>query len=208
MNYCVTKRQKNEKPFTDRPNEHLDPIDFDKEFAEFKEKFDDSRSMLDFLSYMMYPKVFEDFYQHLEDYGNVSVIPTTAFFYGLKQREELTVELGKGKVIIIKMLYRSPPDNGGIRTVTFNLNGQTRSITIRDDSAISTKKVNRKALEDNEVGTPILGRLSAIMVEEGQQIEKDAPMFAIEAMKMESTITAPFNGVIKKIHLEAGEILE
>jgi len=199
---------KNEKPFTDRPNEHLDPIDFDKEFAEFKEKFDDSRSMLDFLSYMMYPKVFEDYYQHLDDYGNVAVIPTTAFFYGLKQREELTVELGKGKVIIIKMLYRSPPDNGGIRTVTFDLNGQTRSITIRDDSAISTKKVNRKAVEENEVGTPILGRLASITIEEGQEIEKDTPLFVIEAMKMESTITAPFDGVIKKIHLEEGEILE
>jgi pyruvate carboxylase len=68
--------------------------------------------------------------------------------------------------------------------------------------------VNRQAVEDNEIGTPILGRLSAISVEEGQEVEKDAPMFVIEAMKMESTITAPFDGVIKKIHLEAGEILE
>ena len=199
---------KNEKPFTDRPNDHLDPIDFDKEFTAFKEKFSDSCSMLDFLSYQMYPKVFEDFYQHLEDYGNVAVIPTTAFFYGLKQREELMVELGKGKVIVIRMVYSSPPDDGGIRTVTFDLNGQTRSITVRDDSVKSTKKVNRQAVEENEVGTPILGRLSAIMVKEGQKVEKDMPLFVIEAMKMESTITAPFDGVIKKIHLEVGEILE
>jgi pyruvate carboxylase len=199
---------KKEKPFTERPNEHLDPIDFDKEFIEFKEKFSSTRSMLDFLSYMMYPKVYEDFYQHLEDYGNVAVIPTTAFFFGLKQREELTVELGKGKVIIIRLLYTSPPDSGGIRTVTFDLNGQTRSITIKDDSVKSTKKVNRKAVEENEVGSPILGRLSAIMVEAGQTIEKDAPLFVIEAMKMESTITAPVDGVIKKVHLDVGEILE
>ncbi len=187
---------KNEKPFTDRPNDHLEPIDFDKEFAAFKEKFNDRCTELDFLSYIMYPKVYEDFFQHLEDYGNVSVIPTTAFFFGLKQREELTVELGKGKVIVIKMVYCSPPDDGGIRTVTFNLNGQTRSITVRDDSVKSTKKVNRQTVEDNEVGTPILGRLSSIMVENGQQVEKDAPLFVIEAMKMESTITAPFDGVI------------
>ena len=199
---------KNDKPFTDRPNDHLEPIDFDKEFAAFQEKFDDSRNMLDFLSYMMYPKVYEDFYQHLENYGNVAVIPTTAFFFGLKQREEIAVELGKGKTIIIRLLYSSPPDSGGIRTVTFDLNGQTRSITIKDNSVKSTKKVNRKADTDNEVGTPILGRLSAIMVEEGQQVEKDAPLFVIEAMKMESTITAPVDGVIKKIHLEVGEILE
>ncbi len=199
---------KNDKPFTDRPNDHLEPIDFDKEFAAFKEKFSDKCSELDFLSYMMYPKVYEDFFQHLEDYGNVSVIPTTAFFYGLKQREELMVELGRGKVIVIRMVYCSPPDDGGIRTVTFDLNGQTRSITVRDNSVKSTKKVNRQAVEDNEVGTPILGRLSTITAEEGQKVEKDSPLFVIEAMKMESTITAPFDGVIKKIHLESGEILE
>jgi len=199
---------KNDTPFTDRPNAHLDPIDFDKEFAAFKEKFDEKREMTDFLSYMMYPKVYEDFYQHDQEFGNISVLPTTAFFYGLKQREEVTVEIGKGKVIIIKMLYCSPPDAGGIRTVTFDLNGQTRSITIRDDSVVSTKKVNRKADKENEVGTPILGRLAAINVKEGQTVEKDVPLFVIEAMKMESTITAPFAGTIKKIHLDVGEILE
>ncbi len=199
---------KNDTPFTDRPNDHLEPIDFDKEFAAFKEKFDNQREMTDFLSYMMYPKVYEDFYQHEQEFGNISVLPTTAFFYGLKQREEVTVELGKGKVIIIKMLYCSPPDAGGIRTVTFDLNGQTRSITIRDESVVSTQKVNRKAVEENEVGTPILGRLASITVKEGQTIEKDVPLFVIEAMKMESTITAPFAGTIKKIHLDVGEILE
>jgi pyruvate carboxylase len=199
---------KNDKPFTDRPNDHLKPIDFDKEFVTFQEKFDERRTMCDFLSYMMYPKVYEDFYQHHEEFGNISVLPTAAFFYGLRQREELTVELGPGKVIIIRMLYASPPDSGGIRTVTFTLNGQTRSITIRDDSVKSTKKVNRKAVEENEIGTPILGRLAAIVVEQEQEVEKDAPLFVIEAMKMESTITAPFSGIIKKIYLEEGEILE
>ena len=199
---------KNDKPFTDRPNAHLEPIDFDKEFTDFQEKFDSKVTMLDFLSYMMYPQVYEDFYKHDEEFGNVSVLPTCAFFYGLKQREEVTVELGQGKVIIIRMLYCSPPDEGGIRTVTFDLNGQTRSITIRDDSVKSTQKVNRKADADNEIGTPILGRLSAIMVKDRQIVEKDTPLFVIEAMKMESTITAPFSGTIKKIHLDAGEILE
>lgn len=199
---------KKEKPFTDRPNDHLEPIDFDKEFAAFQKKFDEETTMLDFLSYMMYPKVYEDFYEHQQNYGNISVLPTTAYFYGLKQREEVTVELGRGKIIIIRMLYRSPADAGGIRTVTFDLNGQTRSITIRDESVKSTKKVNRKALEDNEIGTPILGRLAAITVKEGQEVEKDTPLFVIEAMKMESTITAPFSGTIRKIHLQVGEILE
>ena len=199
---------KKEQPFTKRPNDYLEPIDFDKEFTEFQDEFSDCCNMLDFLSYKMYPKVYKDFYTHHEEYGNTSVLPTSAFFYGLKQREEITVELGRGKVIIIRMLYCSQADSGGIRTVTFDLNGQTRSITIRDDSVKSTKKINRKADGDNEVGAPIIGRLASITVTEGLSVEKDAPLFVIEAMKMESTIAAPFDGVIKKIHLEEGEILE
>ena len=70
------------------------------------------------------------------------------------------------------------------------------------------KRLIEKQLRKNEVGTPILGRLAAVTVEEGQSVEKDVPLFVIEAMKMESTITAPFAGTIKKIHLDVGEILE
>lgn len=199
---------KGDKPFTEAPNAYLDPIDFDAEFVAFQEKFDEECTELDFLSYQMYPKVFEEYYEHSQEYGDVYAIPTKAFFYALRQRQEVRVELDPGKVIIIKLLYVSAADAGGIRTVTFDLNGQTRSITMRDTSVVSTKKVNRKAVEEKEIGTPILGRLSQIMVKQGDTIEQDTPLFIIEAMKMESTITAPFAGTVKKIHLDAGEILE
>ncbi|MCK5918707.1 MAG: pyruvate carboxylase [Cocleimonas sp.] len=199
---------KGKKPFTDAPNAHLEPIDIDAEFATFQQQFDHQCTMLDFLSYQMYPKVYQEFYQHQQDYGDISPLPTTAFLYALKHREEVRVEIATGKIIIIKLLYISDADEGGIRTVTFNLNGQTRSITLRDDSVVSTKKSNRKAVKDNEIGTPILGRLSQIMVKEGDAIEKDTPLFVIEAMKMESTITAPFAGMVSNIYLDEGEILE
>ena len=156
----------------------------------------------------MYPKVYQDFYQHQQDYGDIYALPSTAFFYALKQREEVRVELDRGKVIIIKLLYISDADEGGIRTVTFDFNGQTRSITLRDNAVLSTKKINRKAIEVGEIGTPILGRLSQIMVNEDDSIEKDTPLFVIEAMKMESTITAPFTGIVNKIYLHEGDILE
>ncbi len=199
---------KNEKTFSGRPNDHLEPVNFDSEFAAFKQKFDADCDICDFLSYLMYPQVFEDFYQHRQDYGDISVLPTSAFFYGLKPREEIRVALGKGKIIVIQKIYASSPDAKGMRTVTFDLNGQTRSINIRDKSVASTQKTNRKAVDENEIGAPTLGRLSAIMVEAGQTIEKDEPLFVIEAMKMETTITAPFAGVIKEVHLHEGEILE
>ncbi|MCK5811026.1 MAG: pyruvate carboxylase [Cocleimonas sp.] len=199
---------KGKQPFTDAPNAHLASVDIEVEFIAFQQQFNNECTMLDFLSYKMYPKVYNDFYQSQQDYGDIQTLPSTAFFYALKQREEVRVELAQGKIIIIKLLYISDADEGGIRTVTFDFNGQTRSITVRDDAVVSTKKINRKAVEENEIGTPILGRLSQIMVTEGDDIEKDTPLFVIEAMKMESTITAPFAGIVGRIHLEEGEILE
>ena len=91
---------KGEKPFTDKPNAHLEPIDFDKEFAAFKVEFDNPNlEMRDFLSYKLYPKVFTDFYEHFKKYGVVRVLPSTAYFYGLKSYEEIIVKLEKGKKI-------------------------------------------------------------------------------------------------------------
>lgn len=199
---------KGDKPFTKRPNEYLDPVDFDKEFVTFQEEFDDRTTILDFLSYKMYPAVYKDFYEHKKIYGNVRKLPTPAFFYGLKQNEEVRVKLAPGKEIIIRLIYRSEADENGLCNVTFDLNGQTRIVQVRDTSAVATTKVNPKAVEENQIGAPLLGKLSAILVEEGQSVSQNDALFVIEAMKMESTITAPFDGKIKKIALSDGELVE
>lgn len=196
------------EPMQKRPNEYLDPVDFDSEFAAFQETFDNDQSMLDFLSYKMYPEVFKNFYQHKCEYGEISYLPTTAFFYGLQQDEEISVEIGKGKVIIIRLLYVSHAGEDGMRTVTFDLNGQTRTVRVRDNSVVAKTQVNTKASDEHEVGSPLQGKLSDIVVNEGDQVAKGEPLFVIEAMKMETTVTAPFKGTIKKIHLPAGELVE
>jgi len=199
---------KGQKPLKERPNVYLDPVDFDAEFEAFKEEFDQEQTMLDFLSYKMYPDVFKNFYQHKEEYGEISYLTTPAFFYGLGIEEEITVEIGKGKVIIIRLLYASTPGEDGMRTVTFDLNGQTRTVRVRDNSVVSTHKVNQKASEVHEIGAPLQGKLSDVIVREGDVVQKDAPLFVIEAMKMETTVTAPFDGKIKKVHIQAGELIE
>ncbi len=199
---------KGEEPMERRPNEYLEPVDFDHEFAEFQEQFDSDQSMLDFLSYKMYPEVFKNFYQHRCDYGEISYLPTTAFFYGLQQEEEIAVEIGKGKVILIRLLFISNPGEDGMRTVTFDLNGQTRTVRVRDNAVVSKKQVNQKASDDHEIGAPLQGKLSEVLVSEGDRLAKGAPLFVIEAMKMETTVTAPFTGTVKKIHLQGGELVE
>ena len=67
---------------------------------------------------------------------------------------------------------------------------------------------HRKAVEDKEIGAPLMGRLASVLVEAGQQVEKDTPIFVIEAMKMETTITAPDDCEVKAVHLEAGTLVE
>ncbi len=156
----------------------------------------------------MYPDVYVNFQEHIQTYGKVKTLPTSAFFYGLKQNEEVEVKLGQGKTIIIRLIYQSEADENGLCTVTFDLNGQTRSVQIRDQSAKATKRVNPKATEDNHMGAPLLGKLSTILVKPGQKVKKNDPLFIIEAMKMESTITANHNALVNKICIQEGELVE
>lgn len=199
---------KDEKPFTDLPNAHLQPIDFDKELDDFRKKYPFSGSFLDFLSWKFYPKVFDEYYTHEQLYGDVSSLPTPAFFYGLKTNEEILVDIGQGKTIMIRLLYVGDADENGNRTAFFRLNGQTRSVEVKDKKASVKKITNQKAKESNQIGTPLQGLLSKIFVKEGQQIAKNTPMFTIEAMKMETTITATKDLVIDKIVLKEGALVE
>ena len=199
---------KNEKPYTNRPNEHLLPIDFDEEFKTFEKKFGNEYTFLDFLSYKFYPKVFEEYAAHREQFGDVFYLPTTTFFYGLDASEETLIEISPGKSILVRMMYVTDADEHGIRSVFFKLNGQTRAIEVKDKNFKVTKESNKKVSNENEIGAPLQGMLSKVLVKQGDVVEKNTPLFAIEAMKMESTVLAPKAGVVAKIILTAGSLVE
>ena len=118
------------------------------------------------------------------------------------------MEIGKGKHIIVKMLYKTEPNDSGIRRVFFELNGQTRVIEVKDRSYQVTKAVNAKAETDLQVGSPLQGRLAAVKVKAGDSVTEGQPLFVIEAMKMETTVSAPVTGVVKKVYLEEGDMVE
>lgn len=198
---------KNIEPYTDRPNAHLTPIDFEKDITQFYEKFGKHFTELDYLSWKFYPKVFEEYAKNFELYGNVSFVPTPVFFYGLKPDEECVIEIDKGKTLLVKYLYTSPANENGIRTVYFKLNGQTRSVEVQDKNLQSLKKENPKATGEKQVGSPLQGMLSKIIVKEGDFVSKNQPLFIIEAMKMETTVNATFEGIIEKIHLKEGSLV-
>ncbi|CAN5542263.1 pyruvate carboxylase [soil metagenome] len=200
---------KDEKPYTDLPNAHLSPIDFLKEYDEFQKKYDNYQSFLDFLSYKFYPKVFDEYYQFKTKHGDVSMIPTPAFFYGMKSNEEILVNIGEGKTLLIRLLYvGSHIDDEGRRSVYFRLNGQTRQIEVVDKKAAIKKVQNIKASGENQLGAPLQGRLSKIFVKQGETVRKNTPLFTIEAMKMETTITAPKDLAVDVVSLKEGTMVE
>lgn len=202
-----SKILKGKIPFKGRPNEHLAEIDFDKEFADFQVKFGTDYNFLDCLSYLFYPKVFEDYAKKREQFGPLWHMPTPAFFYGLKNNEETFIELAPGKNILIRML--NVIDEGdGKRLVFFRLNGQTRSVEVVDRNYKGTKVSNKKVSGENEIGSPLQGRLSKVLVKVGEEVAKNTPLFTIEAMKMESTVVAPRTGVVSSILLGDGVLIE
>lgn len=201
---------KDEIPYTDMPNAHLAPCNFDFELAEFKQKFGyqaDDEVILDFLSFKMYPKVFEAFHAFRKEYGDISKLPTLPFFYPMKPNEEIIVGISQGKNVLIRYMYMTEPNEEGERDVFFKINGQTRSVHIKDLSVKTTKVLNRKATETGDIGAPLQGKLAKILVKEGDKVNKNQPLFVIEAMKMESSIAATFEGVVHKIELKENSMV-
>ena len=199
---------KGEKPNDKDPNAYLPPIDFEKEMVVFKEKFGEYVNELDFLSWQLYPKVYEDYQKHFDEYGAVRNIPTPAFFYGLQYNEEILIEIDKGKSILVKFLNVTEPSDAGERTVFFLLNGQTRSITLKDKKVKTTIAAHKKVATKFDIGAPLQGSISRILVKTGDEVAVGTPLFIIEAMKMESTITSPMVGKVKQLHLSEKTLVE
>jgi len=205
---------KGEKPYTERPNAHLEPIDFDTELEDFNRIFSKGMGrdleITDFLSYKLYPKVFTESYNHHVKYGNVMNIPTKNFFYGMEIGEEIMVELDKGKNVLISFVSITDPDDEGNVDVLFKVNGQLRNVVVKDKTVkvVKVENVKVEAGNSKQIGAPLQGLLSSILVKKGQKIKKNQPLFVIEAMKMETTVVAPVSGVVDKIQLEEGSLVK
>ena len=196
---------RDEQPFTDRPNDHLAPIDFAKEWAAFEQAHPYAQ-FTDLLSNLLYPKVFADYWKFRQEYGDVSRIATPVFFFGLKEGEETIITIARGKTIIIRLQSIGPVNDEGMRTVFFTLNGQTRNLEVRDRHVEVKTVHNEKADRANpkQIGAPLQGLLSKVLVEAGQPVVRNTPLFVIEAMKMETTITAPQDLTVGRLALGEG----
>ncbi len=161
-------------------------------------------------SYLMYPQVFEEYVQFVRDHSDVSVLPTSAFFYGLCQGEEIQVHIQEGKTLFIKFLHRTAPNKDGERTLIFELNGVARHVKVLDKSIRTEKKARPKADTNNEnhVGAPMPGLVASLAGSVGHKVAEGEAILTLEAMKMYTTITAPKAGAISELHVESGDTVE
>ena len=198
---------KRRKPITERPGINKKPVNLKLKRKEAETKVGRRISDQELASYLMYPLVFIDYSAHRRKFGNVSHLPTPVFFYGMGTGDEIAVEIEIGKTLIIRFLALGEVDKNGVRTVFFELNGQPRSMRVTDFSAENQHPANRLADDGNlnHVAAPMPGVISTIVTKVGQKVKRGDTLLAIEAMKMETAVTANKDGVIAEIVTTIGE---
>lgn len=201
---------KGKEPITVRPGELMKPVDFDKMREELSEKLDRPVTDFDLISNALYPKVFEEYEKFHEQYGDMSVLDTPTFFYGMKLGEVIEVEIEQGKTLIVKLVSISKARPDGTRVIYFELNGQSREIVVKDDSVKSTVNTRPKVEKGNakHIGATMPGTILEVKCAKGDQVKKGDHLLITEAMKMETTVQAPFDGVIKDIHVREEDAIE
>ena len=199
---------KGAKPLEGRPGASLSPVDLDAARAEGEKvagrKLDDA----DLASWLMYPKVFREYAEHRSHFGDVSVLPTPLFFYGLQEGEEVSVDLEPGKTLLIKLQGKTEvPEEGAVK-LFFELNGQPR--VVRVPKAGASGPAERPKAEDGNpahVGAPMTGMIVSVAVKPGQKVKKGDPLLSIEAMKMETQIRAESDATIQQVLVHRGSIV-
>ncbi|PIC64402.1 pyruvate carboxylase [Sporosarcina sp. P13] len=198
---------KGRKAITVRPGELLEPVNFEDVLKKLSVKMEKTATMHDVLAHVLYPKVFEEYIETIKQFGDVSVIDTPQFLYGLRLDEEIEIEIEVGKTLIVKLVSIGEPNPNGTRVLYFELNGQSRQVVIQD-LHIETKDVKKpKADPTNEshIAATMPGTVLQVAVSLGARVKRGEHLLITEAMKMETTIQAPFDGVVKEIYVSAGD---
>ncbi|XP_046664228.1 pyruvate carboxylase, mitochondrial [Homalodisca vitripennis] len=193
-----------------RPGASLAPLDFNKLKTELQEQHP-HLSDRDVMSAALYPSVTKDFLNFREVFGPVDKIDTRIFLVGPKVGEEFEVTIEKGKTLGIKTLAIAEDlTPSGEREVFFELNGQLRSVFIKDKEASKELHIHPKAEKGNkdQVGAPMPGSVMEVRVKVGDTVEKGAALVVLSAMKMEMVVQAPRAGKVKSIDVAVGNKLE
>jgi pyruvate carboxylase len=201
---------KGRTPLTERPGSYLKPADIEAERQRLEKETGETIDDLRLASHLMYPKVFADFMKAQDLYGPTEVLPTPVYFYGLKEGEEVFLDLEKGKTLVLTYQGRTETNDKGQVRVFFDLNGQPRTITVPDRLKVGEIKVRAKAAAGDvkQVGAPMPGVISSLGVKVGDQVFAGDVLLSIEAMKMETAIHAEADGTIAEVTVKPGDQID
>lgn len=198
---------KGKEPLKDRPGKTIPAVDFKAMKELLSESLNREATSEEVISYALYEKVFVDFTQVKEKFGDLSVLDTPTFFYGMRLGEELQVKIEEGKTLLVKLVAIGQPQADGTRVIYFEMNGQPREVTIKDKNIQSSVVEKRKAIKTNphHIGASMPGTVLKVLVSKGEEVKSGEHLLITEAMKMETTVQAPFDGIVKAIYVQEGE---
>ena len=101
--------------------------------------------------------------------------------------------------------------SNGQREVFFEMNGQLRSLFVRDNSVSADSiKFHPKAVKGlkGSIGAPMPGTVIEIKVKPGDLIKKGDALVVLSAMKMETVVKSPIEGKVTKVAIQNGQKLE
>jgi pyruvate carboxylase len=155
----------------------------------------------------MYPKVFADWQTFMAVYGEVEVLPTNLFLKPMKEGDEVTLEISKGRQFFIKLVSLPPPSADGIRQVIMELNGERWFVAITDQFADLGEGARREKAtsDDGSIGSPMPGVIVDVKVKIGDIVAEGEPLVVLSAMKMETVLPSPCSGVVTRVLHNAGD---
>ncbi len=194
-------------PLTGRPGASMQPVDLQAERTRIQQYSTRPVTDDDLASYLMYPKVWIDYAAERTRYGDVGMLPTPVYFYGMEPGEEISIDLERGKRLFVRYIACSDVHEDGTRTVFMELNGQPRSLRVADRSQVAKRPAPRKAQPDDpkQVGAPMPGTIATIAVSVGRKVARGDVLVSLEAMKMETQVRAEIDGEVAEVLVTPGQ---
>jgi pyruvate carboxylase len=197
-------------PLSARPGAGLAPVDLEAERNSLAERSPGPVSDEDLASYLMYPRVWQDYARERQQYGDLGLLPTPVFFYGMQPGDEISVDLERGKTLIVRYVATSDPHEDGTRTVFFELNGQPRSVRVRDLAQVAQRPPARQIEPGNarHVGAPMPGTVTTVAAKVGARVARGEALVTLEAMKMETAVRAESDGEVAEVLVKPGAAVD
>jgi len=201
---------KGSAPLAMRAGAALAPVDLEAERARLQQRLPRPVTDEELASSLMYSRVFEDYARERLLYGDPAILPTPVFFYGMEPGQEITIDLERGKTLIVRYVAMSEPHEDGTRTVFFELNGQPRSVRVDDRSRVAKRPPPRKIEPGNprHVGAPMPGVVATVTATAGARVSRGETLLTLEAMKMETAVRAEVAGEVAEVLTRPGQVVD